>query len=134
MKDEVLKVLRAPDTFPDAVVIGAPKGELLPVDSLARKGIPFVTGLIDYFPAALAYVALVSKVGNDKHNPGQPLHWARGKSNDHADALGRHIAERGGIDAGTGLLHSGEMAWRALALLQMELEEKGMAPVARGAR
>jgi len=57
----------------------------LPEDSAERKGIPLVTGLLDYFPAALAEVAKVSVAGNEKPNPGQPLHWSRDKSNDHAD-------------------------------------------------
>jgi len=107
--------------------------QAMPVDSQARKDVPITTGVFDYFPAALAYVARVSKAGNDKHNPGEPLHWARGKSTDQADAIGRHLIDRGGVDPDTGLRHSGELAWRALALLQLELEEAGEAPVARGA-
>lgn len=107
--------------------------EVLPTDSQARKNIPITTGVFDYFPAALAAVAQVSKVGNDKHNPGEPLHWSRGKSTDEADAIGRHLLERGGIDPDTGLRHSAQLAWRALALLQKELEEAGEAPLARGA-
>lgn len=108
--------------------------EVLPTSSEARKGIPIVTGVLDYFPAALAAVAAVSKAGNDKHNPGEPLHWARAKSTDQADAIGRHLLERGGIDPDTGMRHSAQLAWRALALLQIELEEAGEAPLARGAR
>jgi len=106
--------------------------DTLPTDSQARKNIPIATGLLDYFPAALAAVAEVSKAGNDKHNPGEPLHWARGKSMDQADCIGRHLIERGTIDPDTGLRHSAQLAWRALALLQLELEEAG-APLARGA-
>jgi hypothetical protein len=105
----------------------------LPTDSQARKDIPITTGVFDYFPDALAEVAKVSKAGNDKHNPGEPLHWTRGKSNDHADSVGRHLLERGGIDPDTGLRHSAQMAWRALALLQVELEEAGLAELPRGA-
>lgn len=108
--------------------------EILPVDSKSRKDIPLVTGVLDYFSAALAEVAKVSKVGNDKHNPGQPLHWARGKSTDQADAIGRHLLERGGIDPDTGMRYSAQLAWRALALLQIELEEAGESPIARGAK
>src|SRR5690348_14601710 len=104
----------------------------LPEDSATRKGIPLATGVLDYFPAALAEVARVSKSGNDKHNPGEPLHWARGKSTDQADAIGRHLLERGGFDPESGLRHSAMLAWRALALLQLELEAAG-APMARGA-
>jgi hypothetical protein len=104
---------------------------ILPTDATARKAIPLATGLLDYFPSALAAVAAVSKAGNDQHNPGQPLHWSRGKSMDQADTLLRHLLERGTVDH-DGLRHSAKMAWRALALLQIELEEAG-APQARGA-
>lgn len=102
----------------------------LPVDAKERKNVPIITGVFDYFPAAIAEVARVSKAGNDQHNPGQPLHWSRGKSTDHADCIGRHLSERGTIDV-DGQRHSAKMAWRALALLQEELEAEG-APMARG--
>ncbi len=72
--------------------------------------------------AVLAEIARVSKVGNDQHNPGQPLHWDRTKSLDHADCLVRHLMDRGTIDS-DGQRHSAKAAWRALALLQTELEE-----------
>lgn len=107
--------------------------QVLPVKSDDRKAVPVCSGVVDYFPAALVAVAEVSRVGNDKHNPGQPLHHARGKSMDHADAIMRHLIDRGEIDPDTGLLHSAELAWRALANLQEELEAAG-APLARGAR
>lgn len=106
----------------------------LPTDSAGRKATPLASGVLDYFPAALAEVAKVSKAGNDKHNPGQPLHHARGKSTDHADSLLRHLVDRGSRDPETGQLHSAEVAWRALALLQQELEDFGLAPLPRGAR
>jgi hypothetical protein len=93
----------------------------LPNDSQVRKEFPIATGCLDYFPDALAAVAEVSYVGNEKHNPGEPTHWSRGKSMDHADALQRHFMERGSFDP-NGLRHSAQMAWRALALLQEELE------------
>jgi dATP/dGTP diphosphohydrolase len=107
--------------------------QTMPADSVARKNTPLATGVLDYFPAALAAVARISKVGNDKHNPGEPLHWSRGKSQDHADCVLRHLADRGVIDPETGESHTAEMAWRALALLQLEEEERG-APKARGAK
>ena len=59
-----------------------------------------------------------AKAGNDQHNPGQPLHWARGKSDDFADTIGRHLVERGGFDS-DGERHSAKLAWRALANLQI---------------
>jgi len=94
----------------------------MPTDSAERKNIPLVTGCFDYFPDALCAVAALSKVGNDKHNPGQPLHWSRGKSNDHADTIARHLLQRGAYDT-DGVLHSVKVAWRALALAQLDIEE-----------
>lgn len=105
---------------------------LLPVDPAERKNIPIGSGVLDYFPAALIEIAKVSKAGNDQHNPGEPLRWARGKSTDHSDTIIRHWIERGTIDS-DGMRHSAKLAWRALANLQMELENAG-APKARGAR
>lgn len=105
----------------------------LPTDSAARKDIPLASGLLDYFPAALAEVAKVSKAGNDKHNPGRPLHHSRGTSGDHADCVARHLVERGTIDPDDNQRHTAKLAWRALALLQEELEAAG-APMARAAR
>jgi hypothetical protein len=111
----------------------APKRELpLPTDSAARKKVPMCTGLLDYFPDALAAVAAHSYVGNEKHNPGQPMHHARGKSMDHADCIMRHLARRGGFDGDA--RESTALAWRALALLQEELEAEFNLPLPRGAR
>ena len=115
----------------ESVFSGA-QGVVLPTDSAARKDIPLARGCLDYFPAALAAVAELSRIGNEKHNPGEELHHARGKSSDHADCIVRHLLERGTADT-DGVLHSVKVAWRALALLQEELEAAG-APMARGAR
>jgi hypothetical protein len=92
----------------------------LPTDSAARKKFPIATGVIDYFPRALAAVAELSYLGNEKHNPGEPLHWARDKSADHADCLMRHFVDRGKMDGK--VRHSTEVAWRAFAILELELE------------
>lgn len=100
-------------------------------DSARRKEMPMCTGLMDYFPDALAAVAEVSWLGNQKHNPGEPLHWARGKSMDHPDCIARHLAERGGFDGK--MRHSAALAWRALALLQEELEAEFKLSAPRGA-
>jgi hypothetical protein len=105
---------------------------LLPTDAEQRKRIPLASGVLDYFTSALIEVAKVSQAGNDQHNPGEPLHWSRGKSMDHADTMLRHFIERGTIDT-DGMRHSAKMAWRALALLEEELEAAG-APIARGAK
>ena len=104
----------------------------LPTDSKARKNAPMARGLLDYFPDALAAVARLSQKGNDKHNPGEPLHWSREKSNDHADCIVRHLAERGTVDAEDGELHDVKVAWRALAMLQLALEAQGALPMEIG--
>ena len=105
---------------------------ILPTDAKERKQVPLASGVFDYFTSALIEVAKVSFKGNQQHNPGMPLHWSRGKSADHSDTMLRHFVERGTIDE-DGVRHSAKMVWRALAILQLELEEAG-APVARGAR
>jgi hypothetical protein len=96
---------------------------ILTTDKKARKESPMARGVLDYFPRALLAVANVSFVGNEQHNPGQPMHWARDKSTDHADCILRHLAERGTVDD-DGLRHSAKVAWRALALLETELEKQ----------
>lgn len=95
----------------------------LPTDAKTRKNMPIATGVLDYFPLALAAVAEVSRIGNEQHNPGQPLHWDRSKSTDEADCLIRHFIERGTFDT-DGARHSAKTAWRALALLEKEIENE----------
>ena len=99
----------------------------LPTDPKARKAIPIATGCLDYFPTARAAVAELSRIGSEHHNPGQPLRWDRSKSSDEADALIRHFLERGAIDI-DGVRHSAKVAWRALALLEKEIETATMMP------
>lgn len=81
-------------------------------DSKTRKEYPVYSGCLMYFPHALAEVAKLSKEGNDKHNTGEPLHWARDKSSDHKDCIARHLMDGDWV----------ELAWRALANLQEEIE------------
>lgn len=95
---------------------------MLTDDAKARKETPLFSGCLRYFPRALAAVARLSKKGNDKHNPGEPLHWSRDKSNDHGDCLVRHQVEYDCIDPETGEYHATAVAWRALAQLEL-LEE-----------
>lgn len=115
----------------------------LPTDSAVRKDIPLYSGCYTYFPAALAGVAMHSKAGNDKHNPGEPLHHARGKSMDHADCIARHSMDIADFMAHRAvwtqeeqdaiLTEANAMCWRSLALSQ-ELHEKFGAPLAPAAR
>ena len=95
----------------------------LPADAKERKAIPLFSGVIAYFPDALIEVAKVSKEGNDQHNPGQPLHWAKEKSTDHEDCIQRHTVDAlKASDRAERIRHLRARAWRSLAALQIELE------------
>ena len=96
----------------------------LPTDAAERKTIPIYSGFIAYFPDAIAAVAALSKIGNDQHNPGQPLHWDRSKSGDELDAQMRHVLDHAaGVPVDTdNVLHLTKNAWRAMAALQKALE------------
>jgi hypothetical protein len=124
----------------------------LGTDSDDRKNIPLHSGCYAYFAAALAGVARHSKIGNDKHNPGEPLHHSRGKSADHADCIARHLMDIADMrarkvvhtteetaalltEANAALLtEANALAWRALALSQELHEQFGGAPLAPGAK
>jgi len=93
----------------------------IPTDKHGRKCCPVKRGVLDYFPDAIAAVANVSFVGNEQHNPGEPMHWARGKSNDHEDCAVRHLMDPNAIDDDN-LRHKAKAAWRVLAALQLEIE------------
>jgi hypothetical protein len=98
---------------------------VLTTDSAARKAIPLFRGLVKYFPRALAAVAHHSFLANEKHNgPDAPIVWNRAKSADQMDALLRHAWDSGTIDPEFGDLHDVGLAWRALANLELKLEEQ----------
>lgn len=84
---------------------------LFPCDADDRKAYPVFTGLLDYFPNACAAVANHSHVGNEQHNPGESMHWAKEKSIGDGNQIVRHLME-GHLEA---------MAWRALELLERKL-------------
>lgn len=96
------------------------------IDSKTRKAMPVFAGFIRYFPDAMMAIAEFSKKNNEKHNPGQRLHWSKHKSNDHADCAARHLIDIGpdwnAIEPDTGSLHACALAWRSLAVLQIALE------------
>lgn len=93
----------------------------MPTDPAARKGIPVFSGLLKYFPHACAAVAQLSRIGNDQHNPGEPLHWAKDKSTDEPDCIARHMVDFA-VDPQhrdpDGVLAAVKIAWRALANLE----------------
>lgn len=101
-----------------------PGAWLASLTSSERKEAAMSRGLLAYFPDALALVARHSVRANEKHNPGQPVHWAREKSKDHEDCIIRHSAA---IAVDPDSLDDGQphivcRAWRALAALQLWAE------------
>jgi len=88
-----------------------------------RKQMPVYSGVLKYFPDALKEVSKASQAGNDQHHPDKPLHWDKKKSFDNEDALVRHLIDhsKDPIDD-DGVLHLTKVAWRALASLQIYLE------------
>lgn len=100
-------------------------------NSAERKGEPIHSGVLLYFPDALAAIARWSLIGNVKHNgPDAPLGWSREKSDDHMDCVIRHSLTPNHTDDGEA--EGVAMAWRALAALQLaeerRLAAKGIMP------
>ena len=90
-------------------------------DAVSRKNAPMARGLLDYFPDALAEVAEVSRIGAEQHHPGTGIWWDKTKSADEPDCILRHLIDRGKRDT-DGTRHSAKVAWRALAMLQREID------------
>lgn len=111
---EEFKALPAHDTTPSP----PPEG-VLPTDAAARKAVPVYSGFMAYFPDAIVKVAELSRIGNEQHNPGKPLHWDRSKSGDERDALARHLLDstKTKLDVDN-VWHATKVAWRAMADLQ----------------
>lgn len=95
---------------------------LLPSDSKARLEYPIFTGFLMYFPHACMAVARHSFIGNEQHNPGEPMHWAKEKSIGDGNQIVRHVME-GDLEA---------CAWRALELLERKLT--GLPPFDGGSK
>jgi hypothetical protein len=106
-----------------------PTGAHLAGDAAARKAAPIASGVLFYFPNALAAVANLSHRATQQHHPGEAMHWDFSKSSDEADCIVRHLAQSGTIDT-DGIPHSVKVAWRALALVERELlvANPGLAP------
>lgn len=124
----------------------------LPTDSKERKFVPMASGLLAYFPAALAGVAKISYQGNQKHNPGMPMQHSRWLSTDHEDCVLRHLLDTMELinayskdgEYGDGvappiteeqiLTEVSSLAWRALALSQELHERLAGSPLAPAAK
>ena len=97
-------------------------GTVLPTGSELRKNVPVWSGFLAYFPRSIAKIAHHSWLSNEKHNPGEALHWSRDKSADHMDCLARHMLDQ--LDPNLDPLQEKiACAWRSLADLEIALEE-----------
>ena len=120
-----------PRAVPGVIAKPAPQpgagGWLEGLTSKERKECAVSRGFFAYFPDAVALVARHSVRMNEKHNPGQPVHWSREKSNDHDDCIGRHslaiAVDPNSLDDGQP--HIVCRAWRAMAALQEWAEKQG---------
>jgi len=92
--------------------------------SAERKLMPLHRGCLLYFPDALMLISALSRAANEKHNPGEPMHWSKDKSNDHEDCAARHSLDANEADE-FGINHRVARTWRALADLQTAVEELG---------
>lgn len=93
---------------------------------------PIVRGCLKYFPRALQEVARVSAAGAAKYQ------WDGWRTvpdgvNRYTDAMGRHLLAEsfGAFDngpGGTNCLHAAQVAWNALARLELLLEQAKESP------
>ena len=90
-----------------------------------RKKIPVYSGFVKYFPNAMKEVAVCSRIANEQHHAGKPLHWDMDKSTDELDAMMRHLIDHTSepIDD-DGIRHLTKVAWRAMAMLERILTNK----------
>ena len=121
MSQELLSISKNTETDPSGI----------PLNQAGAKGDagkPAVwRGLLDYFPRACIAVADVSTRGAQKYSW---KGWEEVKDGEarYADALARHILKEsieGPYDVGFGglsdVLHRSQIAWNALALLELTL-------------
>lgn len=104
----------------------------LPTTDTDRKALPIWTGFVMYFPDVIAEVARVSRIGNDQHNPGEPLHWARDKSTDQMNTAFRHMVDhaQGARYDTDRARHLAKAIWRLCAACQLDIEAERMEGVA----
>jgi hypothetical protein len=98
----------------------------LPTDAKARKALPLYSYMFEYFPDAWLAEVAVAVSGNDQHNPGEPLHWAREKSTDQMNTAFRHLFDhaRGTPKDVDGCYHLAKAIWRLKAELQLTIERE----------
>jgi len=103
-------------------------GRGLPTEDAARKALPILTFLTEYFPDVIVELTQLCVAGNIQHNPElapSDIKWARGKSKDQLNTAFRHLWDRArGVhfDA-DGQPHLVKTIWRAMAQRQLDIEE-----------
>jgi hypothetical protein len=96
----------------------------LPTNNAARKALPIWAYMFGYFPDAFLAEVEVAVAGNDQHNKGEPLHWAREKSTDQLNTALRHQFDyaKGVKKDVDGTWHLAKAIWRLKAQLQLDIE------------
>lgn len=122
-QEKAEKCVNTSESARESVEKSPNKANILPLCSDKRKEYPIFSGLLAYFPDACAAVAHQSYLGNEKHNPGMNLHWSRETSNDHLDCIARHMVDQLDTELDS-VEEKTAAAWRALAELQLAIEEK----------
>ena len=85
----------------------------------------YVAIAVSYFPDALVVAGRLCVASNEKHNPGEPVHWAKEKSNDHWGSWGRHTSNLRTVDPESGMLHDISWLWRTCAINQTRIDNEG---------
>ena len=80
---------------------------------------PVHQGVLDMFPNALLEIAKASQFGAEKYGW---ENWGKIPTQEYKDALGRHLLEKG-VNEESGLLHLTHVAWNALAVLELTMQE-----------
>lgn len=126
-----------PPPAPAAPVAGSRRKDWRMVydnSSARRKDQPVTEGFFKYCPAAIRLASEISRLGNDKHNPGEPLHHARDKSGDHLDCVGRHLLDADSVDGDSGIIEAVNAFWRLGMYIQEKCEREYGWPKAPNAR
>ena len=88
----------------------------------------FVYSAFEFFPDALMELGRAISAGQDQHirdnGETQSPQWDRTKSNQHMQSMARHMVDYAkGVEIDTdGTYHLSKIVWRALAQLQMDIE------------
>jgi len=101
-------------------------------DKIRKSDWPIWDYMFGYFPKAWLEEVRVAVTGNKQHNPGQKLHWARGKSTDQLNTAFRHLFDYAKQKAdgkivprdAKGMAVLAQSIWRLKAQLELDLEEE----------